>query len=295
MEIKEEDKNIDRLTKIAEAAAGWWCAKLLNPSFKNGDQWQGLFMKYNSFNSDLEGLEEFQKELTTYVFNMLNEGIDHIILSSDYGPDGNLAEIAEKVCLKANFPWKTRMFINKQYIEVVEGYRADYKLVFAYDQKEYENIIAERESKRIIQKEKESDAKIKLDKFIDQIGRKDVIEYLITLEKEDYLKSQLREIENELINKVNSSFGNCYEDYKQDFIEIEIKEFYKKANKEKKKLEKERSKSVINKEVIKKVLEIGNDSYIYNTYGLRKYLGTKNMIKNYKPYENTNVNYCIEL
>lgn len=77
-------------------------------------------------NNTPEVLDRFGESLIGLLMTPHGEGGYYITsLGVDYGPDQTLSAAAEASGLKMEFPWKTYMYIEADYVSVCNGYGAD--------------------------------------------------------------------------------------------------------------------------------------------------------------------------
>ena len=132
-----ENNNFEQIIK---EAVNWWIEKIDNPnSFDNGDNSKkgqmanmlAMLLAVQSKNKlEKEQLEIFKDSLTEqveYTLNLRGE----CILRTDYEPMWQLQKAAQLAQIDDSvFPWKTTMKINKDKIEVSEGYKKPYETIY---------------------------------------------------------------------------------------------------------------------------------------------------------------------
>ena len=112
---------------IATMSANWWANTLVDPRFDNGEIGLATVLARSAVKdiSDQQ-LDEFKSLLKEYILtevDKLTTPEATFILSCDYGPDANLNRIASQCLIsELNFPWKTTMWIGKDFCQVKYGY-----------------------------------------------------------------------------------------------------------------------------------------------------------------------------
>ena len=131
-------KNNDE--QIINEAVNWWVEKIDNPnSFDNGDNSKegqmanmlAMLLAVKSKNKiEKEQIEIFRDSLTEKIENSMNL-YDECTLYTDYEPMWELQEAAQLAQIDDSvFPWKTKMKISKDKIEVSEGYGKPYETIY---------------------------------------------------------------------------------------------------------------------------------------------------------------------
>lgn len=128
------------LQEIADMAAAWWGEAIQEPKFDNGPPSDGLAcvlgpMMANTLVEDVP--DPTKVKFVIRLAEVIREKIQHqvgaySVISTDYGPDMTLGEIAEEFGIPAtNFPWKTVMWISRNHVSVSYGYGAPEKVLYA--------------------------------------------------------------------------------------------------------------------------------------------------------------------
>ena len=131
----------DYKEQILEAASSWWTEVIKNAKLDAGDNGRDgviaiVLGKMLQQPISYEKAEMFKKRLKEHLdveFDkcLINNGMRYIILDCDYGPDRNLYEIAQQCDISENnFPWKTTMWIGKNYCQARYGYRNPIEVLF---------------------------------------------------------------------------------------------------------------------------------------------------------------------
>lgn len=124
---------------IVDRAVSLWIDALRKPKFDNGDPSpSGLLAsglaKMIPSNATEELLTAFGRQLRIKMMDGYDwkwtDGTIHRhdpvnYLSVDYRPDPSLAQAAEEVGLKTEFPWKTNMSLSENYVAFAIGYGAE--------------------------------------------------------------------------------------------------------------------------------------------------------------------------
>jgi len=127
------------------AAAEWWMKRISGQvTHDNGD---------NSFGSVFAGmladqmvkpasddqLQRFKNSLVIRLSVMADQGRKNIWMDSDYSPDITLSAAAVDADIpKDNFPWKTNMRIEKDRVEVKNGYGMPWVRIWPVEHNENE-------------------------------------------------------------------------------------------------------------------------------------------------------------
>ncbi|MGI4762521.1 MAG: hypothetical protein ACRYF0_17550 [Janthinobacterium lividum] len=146
-------EHLASLQALAKQAAAWWRNQLEDPGyagkFNNGDRSQAGEMAQimasmaalQSPSPKSPALDLFEQLLTDALWSRMERDpipsepecaspANDIVLSVDYGPEGELRKAASSASV-SGFPWKTTMWVNwdadpaKCYIEVRRGYGAE--------------------------------------------------------------------------------------------------------------------------------------------------------------------------
>ena len=126
----------EKLT-AAEVAANWWVEKVFETSpnkFDMGEENPMLQMlaMMNSMQATPEDsqVQAFKKRLIKKISQEVKK-YGRCTLSTDYHPDGNLAEIANEIRIsESSFPWKTCMHVSEMEVTVKCGYGADFVTIY---------------------------------------------------------------------------------------------------------------------------------------------------------------------
>lgn len=131
-----EDKRPTK--RIAKRAAELWKQMLRNPKFDNlgntgtpeerrPNEMASILTTMNHANSrpGEDVIAAFGDELEKRLLDPETSAHDLYCLSVDYHPEGLLAECAEAVGLKSDFPWKTQMWLRENCVELSYGHAAD--------------------------------------------------------------------------------------------------------------------------------------------------------------------------
>ena len=112
---------------IANIASDWWVNTLVDPKFDNGEIGLTTILAKNAVKdiSDKQ-LDEFRNLLKDFILTEIDK-LDYpdatFILSCDYSPDAILNSFANECLIsELNFPWKTTMWIGKDFCQVKYGY-----------------------------------------------------------------------------------------------------------------------------------------------------------------------------
>lgn len=153
--------------QIVDIAASWWTNVITNAKMDCGATGRddlftealGYMLKKPSSQNELD---KFKKVLANY----LNSEFDRvfkenenncIILDCDYSPCKVLRDIAEQCNISTNnFPWKTTMWIGKNYCEVKYGYSSPIEYLFTCKEYWQDRIKLDKES--ILQYESEPES-----------------------------------------------------------------------------------------------------------------------------------------
>ncbi|MBQ9795853.1 MAG: hypothetical protein IJW36_02710 [Clostridia bacterium] len=126
-------ENQQNIIKASEVAARWWANFLGTAKQNNGDDLASLLLGWVSVTNapNLETVEKFYETLKNELIQRF-EFSDSIILSTDYGPEGILAQVAKKFEISGYaFPCKTVMYISDCTVSVRSGYQAKEKLLYS--------------------------------------------------------------------------------------------------------------------------------------------------------------------
>lgn len=125
---------MDYKNSIVTIASNWWTEVIKDAKLDSGATgYEGAMSTIlgNMLKEQISDTKQlkFKNLLREYIIKNYEEnfiksnGTRSIILSCDYGPDANLAKIAEQCSISENnFPWKTTMWIGPDYIQVKYGY-----------------------------------------------------------------------------------------------------------------------------------------------------------------------------
>lgn len=116
----------------AETAANWWAHKVSSPTLDNYDMGEpgqvgGMTMilaTMNAMNRKAEpaDVETFRTKLVSFIEEEIAKN-NELRLSTDYGPDYQLAKLADECHIPTElFPWKTMMWISPDSVKVSCGY-----------------------------------------------------------------------------------------------------------------------------------------------------------------------------
>ena len=131
--------------QIIKEAVNWWIEKIDNPnSFDNGDSSKegqmanmlAILLAAKTKNKiEKEQIEIFRDSLTEKLENTMNL-YGECKLYTDYEPMWELQEAAQLAQIDDSvFPWKTKMKISKDKIEVSEGYGKPYETIYKANDK----------------------------------------------------------------------------------------------------------------------------------------------------------------
>lgn len=126
--------------KSVEIATDWWINKISNPTmFSNGANDRGseiagmfAFMLARNTSSELskQQIANFKEDLSTTIEDDI-KAKGYCELSTDYAPEGTLAEVAERTEISNSvFPWKTNMEVTFDYVKVSDGYGKSYETIY---------------------------------------------------------------------------------------------------------------------------------------------------------------------
>lgn len=123
------------IDEIATITSEWWANTLVDPKFDNGETGLATVLaKIAQKDISERQLIEFKGKLGQYVVNELNKlttDDSTIILSCDYGPDATLTKFATECLInEGNFPWKTTMWIGKDFCQVKYGYSSHIEYLY---------------------------------------------------------------------------------------------------------------------------------------------------------------------
>ena len=132
MEKRENEK-----LSAAEVAANWWSEKVFETSpenFNMGEENPMLQMlaMMNSMQATPEDSQvvAFKKMLIKKISKEIKK-YGSCTLSTDYHPEGALAEIANEIRIsESSFPWKTCMHVSEMEVTVKYGYGADFVTIY---------------------------------------------------------------------------------------------------------------------------------------------------------------------
>jgi hypothetical protein len=129
------------LSHAAQVAAKWWADKLRGPakmdagSGSGGRRDRSLEMAevmatvlHATEDRSADDADRFEQALAIYVQAGLDRGDYGVTLSTDYGPDYELLEVADSCGVQlgmASLPWKTAMWVKPTSVRVSEGYGAE--------------------------------------------------------------------------------------------------------------------------------------------------------------------------
>lgn len=127
------DTSYNPTERTAKRAAELWKSMLEQPKFDNGDNsFQGgmaaAMATMIPTNTTTELLDAFAEKLVERIMTPSErdpEYFDSANLCVDYGPCPALAESAEAVGLKCQFPWKTNMWVHANDLSLRHGYGAE--------------------------------------------------------------------------------------------------------------------------------------------------------------------------
>lgn len=156
----------DYKEQIIEIAASWWADVIKDAKLDCGDNDRdgaiavvlGKMLQKPIAQEKSEIFKRRLKEFLDAEFDrvIINKGMRSVILSCDYGPDKNLSEIAEQCDISENnFPWKTTMWIGKNYCQVRYGYGSSLDTIF--ESKEHLSDILNDDIKTLEYYEQQSD------------------------------------------------------------------------------------------------------------------------------------------
>ena len=129
------------IRQAAIDAAKWWTKAISNPnlnSFCNGDRTSNesfMIMMFGSLRAQEhtateEQLKQFCDLLSQRIEDELSK-TSKVELDCDYGPDYILGETAEEVGIDTCiFPYKRRMTVTSDSVEVKDGYDADWVQIY---------------------------------------------------------------------------------------------------------------------------------------------------------------------
>ncbi len=131
--VKTANQFKQNFTKASEVAASWWADCLGTLKQNNGNEITSLILGLISVKSTPENnaKEKFYEALKNRLITSFESGSQSVTLSTDYGPEGILAEVAS-IC-KINgyaFPCKTCMWISAKEVSVSAGYQAKAKVIY---------------------------------------------------------------------------------------------------------------------------------------------------------------------
>ena len=118
--------------QIVERAAELWVRMLRRPKYDNGDNSDAGFfaqvlVRQIRSNVTEEKLEAFRASLINRLMKPNERGYYETVLCVDYSPGGALADAAEEVGLKMEFPWKTDMYLSDRHLSLSAGHCAETK------------------------------------------------------------------------------------------------------------------------------------------------------------------------
>lgn len=152
--------------QIIETAASWWAEVIKNAKLDAGDDGRDgaiaiVLGKMLQKPIAQEKAELFKRRLKEYLDiqydkELINNERGSIILSCDYGPDKVLDEIAKQCDISENnFPWKTTMWIGKNFCNVRYGYRSSIEALF--ESKEHLSEVLNKDIKALEYYEQQPD------------------------------------------------------------------------------------------------------------------------------------------
>jgi protein-disulfide isomerase-like protein with CxxC motif len=117
--------------ETAAKAAKWWTSKLRRGGTNAGLDGEngayavllGVLLQSSAMSKNTpDKLANFETKLTAH-FEAIDR--DWYVIGTDYGPEGDLADIAHAAGIDGSaFPWKTRMYFKGDAVTVAEGYGA---------------------------------------------------------------------------------------------------------------------------------------------------------------------------
>jgi len=115
-------------------AIDWWANRVQSPKFDAGENLNLLLaaelLKYRKGYSE-EDVKAFKESLAKGILLELEE-YGNCSLSVDYHPCPILASAGQKMGLNdTDFPWKTKMYITEQIVEVSEGMGSERKTIWS--------------------------------------------------------------------------------------------------------------------------------------------------------------------
>ena len=127
--------------QAAIVAAKWWTEAIANPtpnSFCNGDRKSDASFMIMMMVHMRAKQNAATKELLEQFCNLLTQRIEaelatssRVALDCDYGPDNILGETAEEVGIDTCvFPFKRRMHVTKDSVDVKDGYDANWIQIY---------------------------------------------------------------------------------------------------------------------------------------------------------------------
>ncbi len=117
--------------RIVARAAEIWVRLLRSPQYDNGETnpernaMAQMLVRGIPSNATDEVLEKFRMALIEKLTTPKESGYIENSLRVDYGPDGTLADAANKAGLKMEWPWKTGMWLDTDHLSVEAGYSAE--------------------------------------------------------------------------------------------------------------------------------------------------------------------------
>lgn len=117
----------DVADEIATIVADWWADVIVNPKFDNGEiGFATALARYATKEVSERQLTKFKGLLGQYVVDeiaKLTTPDATFVLSCDYGPDKTLYHFAAECLISDNnFPWKTTMWVGRDFCQVRYGY-----------------------------------------------------------------------------------------------------------------------------------------------------------------------------
>lgn len=149
--------------KILDVASNWWGEVIKDAKLDCGAKGYDEVMATALGNMLKTNLEEKNiNSFKTLLRKRIEEEYDEIryngtfILSVDYEPDRNLYDIAKECNINTNnFPWKTVMWIGKDFIKLRYGYSSQTETIF--ETEEHLKREIEKDEKRIEEYKKRDD------------------------------------------------------------------------------------------------------------------------------------------
>lgn len=137
---KRVNANIDfQCPENVRAAVDWWANAIQSPKFDDGCTHPLLMttLYVNRGGYSKEDIKVFKRSLAQDILIELQQ-YGRCLLSVDYHPCEILSRAGEKIGLNdtpSYYPWKTRMIISENAVEVSEGYGSPKKTVWSSEEK----------------------------------------------------------------------------------------------------------------------------------------------------------------